>query len=350
MKPQAIDLFAGGGGASCGLNQAGFDVVLAIEKDKTIAAVHHQNHLLTNLNIEDVRNFDFRPYSGIYHIHGSPPCQAFSVATSTEAKKKRLAKGEGDLILEWVRAIKETRPRTASMENVRGAAKSLGFRQACQKLWELGYWLNWEVLNAADFGVPQTRKRLFLRAIRDDALGQLPIDRAQQTLFGEKYWWGMVPIAHRWIGWYEAIADLIPILPPTEPAPWQIKRLPEELKSYLIPDGNQTNPRDKNGTCCYLVPRVGANSRGDLAIREKKQPAPTIRALGHDRHWRQFDAWLENGTFRQLTPRALARLQSFPDSFKLPETNWLAGKIVGNAVPPLMLKKLVEEFARTHYT
>lgn len=351
----AIDLFAGGGGASTGLKQAGFSVIAAVEFDPQIAEIHHMNHPQATTIVGDVRLVDFTRFAGIDHVHGSPPCQSFSVAASKEAKDKRIANGEQDLIFEWVRAIAQTKPRTASLENVPPTVNSPLFQKACQKLFELGYWLNWEVYNAADFGVPQTRKRLFLRAIRDDILGQTPIEKAEQTLFGEKYWWGMVPKKQQWVSWYEAIADLIPLLPETEPAPWQLKKLPKELESFLIPGQNATNPvfgklpaftitGKPSGTKAFLVPRVGARM-GELAARSQEKPAPTIRALGHDGHWRQLDAWLSAGEFRQIIPRALARFQSFPDDFLLPSNNALAGKIVGNAVPPLMIKSLVETFA-----
>lgn len=384
----AIDLFAGGGGASIGLKQAGFGLIAAVEFDPQIAEVHHKNHPQTTTIVGDVKLVDFAKFSGIDHVHGSPPCQSFSIAASKEAKDKRIANGEQDLIFEWVRAIAQTRPRTASLENVPPTVNSPLFRKTCQKLFELGYWLNWEVYNAADFGVPQTRKRLFLRAIRDNVLGTMPIERADQTLFGEKYWWGMTPKKQQWVSWYEAIADLIPSLPETEPAPWQLKKLPKELESFLItgenashskicrswccpaftvttkigtirafliPGQNDTNPvisklpdftitGKPSGTKAFLVPRVGARTR-ELAARSQEKPAPTIRALGHDGHWRQLDAWLSFGEFRQITPRALARFQSFPDDFLLPDNNALAGKIVGNAVPPNLIKSLVETFA-----
>ncbi len=222
----AIDLFAGGGGASIGLKQAGFSVIAAVEFDPQIAEVHHKNHPQTTTIVGDVRLVDFTRFSGIDHVHGSPPCQSFSMAASKEAKDKRIANGEQDLIFEWVRAIAQTRPRTASLENVPPTVNSPLFRKACQKLFELGYWLNWEVYNAADFGVPQTRKRLFLRAIRDNVLGTMPIERAEQTLFGEKYWWGMTPKKQQWVSWYEAIADLIPSLPETEPVSKFSRRFP----------------------------------------------------------------------------------------------------------------------------
>lgn len=331
----AIDLFAGGGGASTGLKQAGFSVIAAVEFDPQIAEIHHMNHPQATTIAGDVRLVDFTGFAGIDHVHGSPPCQSFSVAASKEAKDKRIANGEQDLIFEWVRAIVQARPKSAALENVPPTVNSPLFQKACQKLFELGYWLNWEVYNAADFGVPQTRKRLLLRAIRDDILGQMPIERAEQTLFGEKYWWGMVPKKQQWVGWYEAIADLIPLLPKTEPAPWQLKKLSKELESFI---------GEPSGTKAFLVPRVGARS-GELAARSQEKPAPTIRALGHDGHWRQLDAWLSAGEFRQITPRALARFQSFPDDFLLPNNNALAGKIVGNAVPPELIKSLIETFA-----
>jgi DNA (cytosine-5)-methyltransferase 1 len=350
----AIDLFAGGGGASEGLRLAGYAAIAAFESDPEIAATHHTNHPTADLHIGDVRRASFAAYAGVDHVHGSPPCQSFSLAASPKARAKRAAAGDSNLIDEWVRAIATTRPKTASMENVRGAAKAPSFRRACQELWKLGYWLNWDIYDAADFGVPQRRHRLIVRAVRDDVLGMLPIDYAEQTLFGEKRWQGMVPPATRWVSWYEAIEDLLPGLPPTEPAPWQIKKLSPPLRDLLINEKDSKTPcRDvdrptptvviNKGSLprVYLVPRVGARTSASLPAISSDRPSPTIRALGHDSHWRQLDAWLSAGEFRQCTPRALARFQSFPDSFQLPDRKALAGKIVGNAVPPLMLARLL---------
>jgi DNA (cytosine-5)-methyltransferase 1 len=327
----AIDLFSGGGGASTGLHQAGFNVVAAIEFDEKIAECHHNNFPKSETIIGSVVDVSFRRFAGIDHIHGSPPCQSFSIAASREAKDKRIANGEQELIFEWVRAIAEIRPATASLENVPPTINSKSFQKACQKLYQLGYWLNYGVYNAADFGVPQSRKRLILRAIADNKLGCLPIDEASQSLFGEKHWWGMVPTKQKWVGWYDSISDIIQDFPDTEPANWQINRLPKELKS--------------SEAKAFLIPRAGARtSDPTLSIRQKHEPAPTIRSLANARS-RQLDALLENGCFKAITPRGLARFQSFPDDFVLPKNQGLANKIIGNAVPPLLLKELIKNFA-----
>lgn len=133
---------------------------------------------------------------------------------------------------------------------------------------------------------------------------------------------------------YEAIADLIPMLPETKFAPWQNRHIP-------------------NLEVTTLVQRVG--TRGQPTLRSFDQPAWTVRALGHDRHWRQMDAFIataplhkksidssvEQGRVVMVTPRALARFQSFPDSYQLPESRTQASKIIGNSVPPLMAQKLL---------
>ena len=403
-KPTAIDLFAGGGLASLGLKQGGFNVVAAVEFNPKIAGIHHLNHPRTELFVKSIDDFiqddlmRFRRGRGPSHLHASPPCQSFSGAATEEAKAKRRSNDEHLLVFSALEAIAIIRPRSLSIENVPGFRQisktgkpKTVYERTIERLQEMGYVISSDVYNAADFGVPQTRKRLFILGIRRDCIRDFhpsalfPFLRSPPT---------------EWQGWYDAIVDLIPTLPEVELADWQIKRLPDKVRSsLLVSGGNGTLPRNANchsrmvcarsngmravlvdpmrsgektatvraatspaftvRACAmrdrtntpYLIPRDGARmSATDLSIKLSvtagDRPAPTVRSLGSESgyHSRQFDL-LENAKAWRITTRCLARFQGAPDSFQLPGVQSLAGQVIGNGVPPRMMRSLVEVFA-----
>jgi DNA (cytosine-5)-methyltransferase 1 len=142
-------------------------------------------------------------------------------------------------------------------------------------------------------------------------------------------WLPELPLKQNWKGWYEAIIDLVPDLPETELAPWQARYL-QDLKEFRA-----------------LVPRVGARNYKEKGLNQipGHRPAPTIRAMGHDGHCHQFNAIVDAKVLR-VTPRCYARFQTFPDTFWLPDRPVDAIKGIGNAVPCLLVKAIVEGFVK----
>lgn len=331
----AIDLFSGGGGATQGLIDAGFQVVAAIERDSVIAAVHHQNFKKCTIN-DDVFAIDYRQFAGINHLHASPPCQAFS-----NARDKSLPDHpDKDAGLAVIKAISECRPITVSLENVQGYRKSPVYQAITRHLWESGYWVIDKVVNFASYGLPQNRKRLIMIASRF-GMPQLPIESSYRC------------------GWYDAIADLIPDCPDSELAEWQLKILdqfkPVMEKGFLM-DNECRNPSfpslidpsftimasNKNSITVFaprcLLPRGGARMQSVRPYLEK-EPSPTLRAMAGWGGSHLFDL-VDGLVIKKTTPRCLARLQSFPDNYQLPDRTGLAVKIIGNAVPPLAMKAI----------
>ncbi|WP_200814886.1 DNA cytosine methyltransferase [Blastococcus haudaquaticus] len=189
-RPLAIDLFAGAGGLSLGLEQAGFDVVTAVEYDPVHAATHEFNFPQTKVLCADVsapltaerlraavreglarHGRDASDWNGeLDLLAGGPPCQGFSLIGKRLIDDKR-----NQLVFHFYRLVVELRPRYFIMENVPGMAKgghASVLSELISELEDAGYHFSdhakFRVLNAADFGVPQERHRLFLIGTRND--------------------------------------------------------------------------------------------------------------------------------------------------------------------------------------
>lgn len=350
----ALTLFSGFGLADTGLELAGFQVVGAVEKSEKFANIYNLNHPDGELMIGSVEEFDYQKFSGVDLVHLSPPCQQYSQARNRDLARR----SDADAVTLAQKAIAQIFPKFITLENVRGYIKASSYIQFKHFLWSKGYWVNEEILNCADYGIPQSRIRLFTRWIRNDALPDLPYDYREETLFGEKYWYGLLPQKQPVKGWYSAIADLIPSLPPTELAPWQIKRLPKEIKSHILISGqnNHKNLRIDSSPDmtvigqalprALLIRRVGQRKKNQVDMFPPSQPSPTIKALGHKNQWRQLDGW-DGQRIVKITPRCLARFQTVPDSFFLPTSASLACQGIGNGVPCEIMRQIVTNLITT---
>jgi DNA (cytosine-5)-methyltransferase 1 len=348
MMGTFASLFSGGGGADIGALQAGYTPLWAVEYDAAIATWHTRNLPDTQMLIAPVQDVDYSALPRVDWLHASPPCPNFSIAKDDAAETEldiEMARGT-------VRAIQEQQPPVFSLENVYGYRESVSFTLIVQALRTLRYDVQWWHLNAADYGVPQTRRRLILVARRDGRVRRPAATHCRggrNDMFG-----GLLP----WIGWYEAIQDIIDTLPGSEFAPWQLARLPADVRDSLV-FGNQK--RDGNDMPDYVLSRLAsatvttqfggrsrallldgqANTNGTTCTSAAGHtPAFTVKAQTGARHATR--AVLTQGRVVKMTPRALARFQSFPDWYELPERNALACRIIGNAVPPLLMQRVME--------
>lgn len=364
-------MFSGGGGVEALLKDS-IDFVHAVEYDPAIADVYRRNHG-DHIQVADVCDVDYSTWGALDYLHASPVCKNASQAKTDGEESETDIK----TALAVVRCLEATQPRVFTLENVGGYARFEAYRRICRALDSLGYMWHAEVLNAADYGVPQTRRRLILRAVRDSLLPGLP-----------------APLP--WVGWYAAIEDLILSLPPSQFAKWQIERLPEEVSGdILMMTGNtsfsyQAKPgvgvcsRHEPANSVYATPSSprafivsnAGNNHGDadpLTVRYGEEPchSVTTQANGRTRAWlvdqqnggrgstvragnqpaftlTQYStkhptprAWLSHGRVVRMTPRALARFQSIPDSFWLPEKASLACTVIGNSCPSLLMREIV---------
>lgn len=166
----AIDIFAGGGGLTVGLKKAGIRVIAAVEIEDHAFATYKANHPDVNAFKQDIRTIkgkflrQLSPKNNIDLLAGCPPCQGFCSLTA----KYRREDSRNDLVLEMARLVKEIRPRAVMMENVPGLTqkgKPL-FDGFVNILSALGYKITWDILQVADYGIPQSRRRLVLFAGR----------------------------------------------------------------------------------------------------------------------------------------------------------------------------------------
>lgn len=159
-----IDLFSGAGGLTEGLEAAGFTTVAAVEMNSDCCETYTRAFPSVDLLQKPIAEVSFDSYDGIELVAGGPPCQPFS-----SGGKGLASADDRDMLPEFVRAVREARPRAFLMENVSGLAGLTHrdyFESIREQLEALGYTVTEKVLNAADYGVPQKRRRLFVVGVR----------------------------------------------------------------------------------------------------------------------------------------------------------------------------------------
>lgn len=301
-------LFSGFGGVEIGAMAADMTPIWAVEYDADIAAVYRQN-VGDHMRVGDVLDMNPTSFETPDILHASTQCTEFSQAKAGAVETKNdisLARKVADFVTELL-------PPFFTLENVYMYRLSQSWQIIAQALLTHGYQFNYWHVNMADYGVPQTRRRMIVIARRDGIRPQLPpqthAENPQPALFG-----GL----RRWVSWYGAIEDLIPGLPRGELAPFQ-RRIALPYNECMI-DGY--NGRTEDGQATYVP---------------KHAPAFTINAAGKGRN----RYVLESGIYLD-TPKCAARHQSFPDWYQLPEHRGTAARGIGNAVPPLFYQRLAE--------
>jgi len=310
----SIDLFSGAGGLSLGMKMAGWSVVAGLECDETAHATAQRNMPDIQHACEDVRGIDFRQFRGIDLVAGGPPCQPFSVSG------KQLGNQDfRDMVPEFIRAVKQAKPRAFLMENVHGLATSRFtpyLHAKIDELAELGYDVHWEVLNSADYGVPQKRLRLFIVGLPAGTPFQFPL-----PTHGPR---GRQP--------YNTVETALQHCPDDEPN-----------RAKIVYAKNPILRRS---------PYAGMLLNGKGRPLNPKAPAHTIPATAGGNRTHILDP---NGVFKEyhrhlmsggkprsgevsgcsrLTVRQSARLQTFPDWFQFVGKRNEQYMQIGNAVPP----------------
>ncbi|MDY7011593.1 MAG: DNA cytosine methyltransferase, partial [Planctomycetota bacterium] len=317
-KPTAIDLFAGCGGFSVGLQKARFQNLLAVEWDESCCKTFEKNisPRILHCAIQEIETF---PSCDL--LVGGPPCQGFSNLGERVPNDPRR-----QLWRHFLRAVKDAQPLIFVMENVPPLLKSAEYQEICREAEKLGYKIEGRILNAAFFGAPQQRKRAFVIASR---IGS-PVFPAPTHRDPNKAPMLEMQDLPPWKTVRDALGNLSPI--PDEKN-WHIGRNPTEmsLKRYrcIPPGGNRWNlPLKLMPECWKRKTKGGTDLFGRLWW---DMPSVTIRTEFYKPEKGRYLHPVEN---RPITHREAARLQGFDDDFEFIGKRIEVGIQIGNAVPP----------------
>lgn len=311
----AIDLFAGAGGLSLGLKAAGIESLMAVEIMADAADTYRRIFPHAEVHRDDIRNVDFRSWRGVDVVAGGPPCQPFSVGGLRRGRDDAR-----DFLPEFVRAVIEVQPRAFVMENVPGLASFTPYLNAVlAPLSELYRISEPQVVNAADFGVPQLRRRLIIIGSREGREVKLHPTSAEQR----------VPAG-----------SVLSTLPRGEPNPSKIvyaKRpdlRPNPYHGHLFNGGGRAIELDKPSPT--ILAAAGGNKTHFLDL-EGRIPA-------YHQHLRLGGAPFtgELSGARRITVLESAALQSFPDWVRFAGSRSSQYTQVGNAVPPRLAQAIAE--------
>jgi DNA (cytosine-5)-methyltransferase 1 len=358
-RPVGIDLFAGAGGLSLGFEQAGFDIAAAVEIDPIHCATHEYNFPNTtaicasvvNMTGAEIRRRANLGDADIDVVFGGAPCQGFSMIG-----KRAFDDPRNQLVFHYVRLVSELQPKYFVFENVRGLTlgKHAEFlKELIAALESVGYDVQnpYQVLNAADFGVPQDRKRLFVIGARRG----LPVPNYPK------------PFEQRATVW-EAIGDL----PDAESfdalitadevrAKWKTKAsYAQRLRGLEVDptDFGYVREFDSNLLTSSLRTEHTELSKQRFMATEhgKTEPISRFRKLPPDGLCNTLRAGTDSarGAFtsprpihpflpRVITVREAARLHSYPDWFRFHKTKWHGFRQIGNSVPPLLGRAVASE-------
>lgn len=373
-RPIGIDLFAGAGGMSLGFEQAGFDVVAAVEIDPVHAAVHEFNFpdcAVIPRSVKDITGASIRAAAGIQDrkvdvVFGGAPCQGFSLIG-----QRALDDPRNSLVRDFVRIVRELDASYFVFENVKGITVGRHKRFLEELIEEFkccGYDVveDWKVLNACEYGVPQDRQRLFLLgAKRGMKLPVYPIASTSKPGSADS----KVPCAPTC---FDALSDL-----PNA----------EKYKKLLDSDDVPVEKWGKTSAYAKLM-RCEIESAWGYGYKRKWNPLVLTSSMrsGHTELSRSRFAATEPGDVepisrffklppdglsntlragtdsargaftsprpihykwdRCITVREMARLHGFPDWFRFNRTKWHGARQIGNAVPPPLARAVAAQIVQ----
>ena len=314
-----LSLFAGAGGLDLGFQNAGFNIILANEYDKTIWDTYKFNHPNTILNTEDIRKLNIHDLPNIDGVIGGPPCQSWSIAGA----RKGIEDKRGQLFFDYIKIISEKNPLFFVAENVAGMLNDK-HQDVIKKIMDdlsqagmYGYNLSFKLLNAADFGIPQERKRIFFIGYRKD------IDKIFSFDSIDKY--------RKKILLQDAIYDLRNNLGDIH-----------VLNHEYMTGGFSTIYMSRNRVRSWNEVSFTIQAGGRHAPIHPD--APKMIKIEKDKM-----IFVPNNEhlYRRLTIRECARIQTFPDNFKFIYKNIADGyKMVGNAVPVKLAQIIAMEIKK----
>ena len=332
VKPKVLSLFSGAGGLDLGFRNAGFEIKTSNEIDNdtfetyeyNFPKTHHIGKSITKLGAEDLNKY----YDGII---GGPPCQSWSEA----GQQKGINDPRGKLFFEYVRILDLIRPKFFLAENVSGMLHkkhSESIINITQKFADVGYQVEYKLLDAVDYHVPQNRKRVFIIGIRNDikkifSFPPLGLFKPNKTL-------------------KDALKDLPKPLPALE-------KNKTNFDHHKI-ENNQIQNNE------YMIGSFSTIFMSRNRVRKWHEPSFTIQAGGRHAPVHPDAPKMEKietdkfkfceknlNKYRRLSVRECARIQTFPDDFIFfYEQVAKAYKMIGNAVPVKLAEAIASEIKK----
>ena len=335
-KPTAIDIFSGCGGTTQGLKDAGFRVLAGVEVDWLAAKTYRANHKrvklwekdITQLAVADVLAHHCLRPGELDLLIGCPPCQAFSPIRRLNGSRRVRDKCSKDLIFEYLRFVEAMYPKVVLIENVPRLVEDYRFNRIRRRLRQLGYVGKPEVFNAADFGVPQRRRRMVFIASRVGAINYAEPDSENRRTVRATI--SSLPKPGRsgdpLHDLLEARSDRIRQL---------IKRIPKN-------GGSRLELGKRSQLRCHKSCDGFKDVYGRMAW---DAVAPTITGGCVNPSKGRFLHPQQN---RSITLREAALLQSFPAAYRfcLDRGKFAVALMIGNAFPPAFVKAHAEQVRR----
>lgn len=301
---RVVSLFSGAGGLDLGFKMAGFDIVWANDIDEYAVATYHEN-IGEECVCQDISNIKSVDIPDCDVIIGGFPCQGFSVANT----KRNILDERNKLYLEYIRILKDKKPKMFVAENVKGIL-SLGngsvIKAIVNDFSDAGYNVQYKLLNAADYGVPQRRQRVIIVGVRKDLKANFDYPSpTHSNKVNDKL--------NKWV----TVKDALSIIPD--------------------PDGANANSVPNNEYSNYKLILNGYIGKRPT---DPDKPAPTVTARG-DRKGGVVVLPHPNGK-RRMSIRELATIQSFPINFHFIGSRTDCYRQIGNAVPILLANAIAK--------
>ncbi len=348
--PIGVDIFSGAGGLSLGAEMAGYDIRMAVEKDKSAAATYRLNHPGTLVLEDDIHNIRpqdrlvLRDGESVFIVFGGPPCQGFSTSNTMT---RNMQNPNNSLFEEFLRFVSELNPEWFLFENVEGFlhfenGKIVKLVEQCFR--EMGYQVKHQVLWASDYGVPQRRNRFFMVGNRigidfhfpepygtnvtvSDAIGDLPdLENGQMD---------------------QTLPYKLPARKASAYARKMRKGSKRSRQNYVSRNQDYVVERythiEQGGNWRSIPPELMQNYANTAnchsgIYRRLKAEEPSIVISNYRKNM-----LIHPTQDRGLSVREAARLQSFPDKFIFSGSLMHIQQQIGNAVPPLLAKAVFEQ-------
>ncbi len=361
MKPTVVSLFSGGGGLDLGFINAGYKVIWAIDNNVNAVNTYKEN-IGSHIKCADITREDVSQIPKADVVIGGPPCQSFSLAGNRHVEDAR-----GQLVWKYIDIIKQVKPKAFVFENVTGLLSARNSEKESivellkKAFQDIGYTVEMKVMNAAEYGIPQKRKRVIIVGLKgekkfvfpkpthgdkntglkpfvtvQDALGDLPKATTDEN---ESVSYGSEPQndyqkCMRSSGETIVSEHFMPTL----------SELDRYIISHVKPGGNYMDiPKDVNSKRIQRLQKEGGHTTcyGRMLPSE---PSYTINTyfnrpnVGCNIHYSED---------RLITVREALRLQSFPDNYKIVSSSKQGRNlIVGNAVPPMLAEQIAKKLKK----